>query len=404
MGLKVLLLNFPHKPRLGTSSSITLTESDIKTKPTLHDFHAIIMDMTSVFSWSYWNALGPGDYIDARNYSIDELIDYRKKISEQIATGGVTFCFSGPASTKERVWVAEGYFHVNNYFCCPLDLGVVNDKGDTFYPKFEELKYFNPLIRQTPIEDITWQCYFSSLPEKTRVLGVNRAGYAVFAEIPIGAGKLVMLPRFKHMDQAATILVNDILPQMIHEGEFTFMPQWLSDFSSPFEEQTRSALSEIEKAKRLLYTKDKSLKKAVAFALEKLGFVVDQLPDGTNPDLRISDGEQKAICEVKGHENRRSDRPDVLQLLGYSTEQVSEEKSVFISNHEFNKEPFKRSKEAFTEAAIQLGIKNGFSLVSTTELYEVTMMILQRKLNATAAKEIREKIMNGCGAVRLSRS
>jgi hypothetical protein len=91
----------------------------------------------------------------------------------------------------------------------------------------------------------------------------------------------------------------------------------------------------------------------------------------------------------------------MLQLLGYSTEDGKAEKGISISNSEFCKLPNERNKEAFTQGAVKLGLNNEFSLLSTVELYEVIMLILQNKLGAEEAKKVRDKIMSGAGIVHV---
>lgn len=401
MTVKVLLLNLPKQQIKRVPGNMTITQATIAKCPTLHDFHAIITDTAEIFGGQWWEAAS-ATYIYTSTHSYGDIQNFRKKVKEQIETGGITFCFSSSRVYRNIRDRKATVNTLDNYFFCPIDLGIVSSQGDTFYPKFDELRYFAPLLKQIPPEEIEWSCYFSKLPKNTRVLGVNRAGYSVFAEVPLGAGKLVMLPRFKDRTQAATIIVNEIIPRMIHEEEVTFVPKWLPDFSSPFEKLIRSTIGEIERAKRLLFTKDKGLKKAVAFAFEKLGFEVEILPDGTLPDLRVADGEQKAIVEVKGHEKRQATRRDVLQLIGYLSETDIEEKGIVVSNHEFKKEPRERNEKAFTAGAIQLGEKMEVSLVSTINLYEIVMKILEKKLNRPATKKIRGKIMAGSGTVQLS--
>ena len=144
------------------------------------------------------------------------------------------------------------------------------------------------------------------------------------------------------------------------------------------------------------------LENAVAFALEKLGFAANSLPAGTLPDLRIADGEKRAIVEVKGHENRQATRRDVLQLLGYLSETDIEEKGIVVSNHEFSKEPSKRSNEAFTDGAIKLGRSNGIALVSSVSLYKAVIRFLEEKLDTATVKKMRDKIMSSSGLVQLS--
>lgn len=400
MALKVLLLNFPKEEILKIPSNITITQATIEENLTLHDFHAIIIDTDEVLKEKWW-PYSSGSDIASDAHQIEDIRKFRKRVKEQITTGGIALCFS----SSQYIRSISDHFQIHtldNYFLCPIDLGVVTETGDTFYPKFEELKYFTPLLKQITLKEIEWSCYFSKVPKNARILGVNRAGYSVFMEVPLGSGKLVMLPRFKNRAKAVTIIVNEIIPQMIHEEEVTFIPQWLLDFSSPFEKQIRNSLGEIEKAKRLVFTKNKLLKKAVAFAFEKLGFKVEILPDGTLPDLRITVGEQKAIVEVKGHENRQVNRREVLQLLGYLSETDIKEKGIVVSNHEFNKEPDERKQKAFTAGAIQLGEKMNTSLISSIDLYNVVMKILEKKMNSTATKNIRDKIMASPGLVQLS--
>lgn len=151
----------------------------------------------------------------------------------------------------------------------------------------------------------------------------------------------------------------------------------------------------------MIYAKDKSLKKAVAFGFEKLGFKVEILPDGTLPDLRIWDGEVKAVVEVKGHESRQSGRQDVLQLLGYISEENNAEKGIFVSNHEFKTEPDKRKEKAFTDGAIQLADCNNLSLVSTVDLYGSLQKVLENKLTAENVEKVRKKIMSSRGLIFL---
>jgi hypothetical protein len=401
MVLKILFLNFPQEGAETTSHAVTVTYKKIKDKPTLHDFHGIIMDVNEILQPEYWGWYKSNEILNASDIYMG---GFSGEVKEQISTGGITFLFCGKNYSADFAYrkiaiLAHDFF--NNYFCSPIDLGVVSEHGDTFYVKNEELKYFNSLIKQIPKDEITWDCYFSELPKNSRIIGTSRADYPVFAEVPIGNGKLVVLPRFKNRKRAVAILINEILPQMVHEEEPMIIPEWLSGFSSDFENSIRTRLDEIEKAKKLLYAKDKPLKKAVASAFKTIGFNVNELPDGTNADLEIFDEELRAVVEVKGHEHRQSDRNDALQLLGYSTPEGNAVKGVFVSNSEFCKPPNERRKEAFTQGAIDLAIDTKLSLVSTTDLYEIVSEILQGKMLPDATKKIREKIIKGKGIFSL---
>jgi len=353
------------------------------------------LDTNEIFKSQWW--------LNVKAFYIETSFEFHKlpkRFEEQIKTGGVTFCFSGRETHKKiRKPFGSREREFSNYFFCPIDLGIVSEEGDTLYPKFDQLGYYEPLIRNIPRKEITWSCHFSVIPKNAKVLATNRAGYSVFMEVPLDSGKLVMLPKFKNRTRAINIILNEIIPRMLHEEELTFVPKWLSEFSTTFEKNLRTKLREIEEVKRLVYTKGKVLKKAVAFALKEIGFEIDILPDGTLPDLKIADEERKAIVEIKGHEKRQSTRRDILQILGYISETDTTEKGIVISNHELAKKPSERSRKAFTPGAIQLAERNDISLISCTELYKVTMQVLEGKLRDTS--KIREKIMGGSGIVKL---
>lgn len=119
------------------------------------------------------------------------------------------------------------------------------------------------------------------------------------------------------------------------------------------------------------------------------------------PDLRITQGEKSGIVEVKGHQRRQTNRKEVLQLLGYQPDTKIKEKSIVVSNPEFEKKPSERSKKAFTDGAIELGLNNDISLVSSVNLYEVVIKIIEKNLDNAEMQKIRDKIMSESGLVWL---
>jgi len=138
--IKVLLINFPRGEIYRVPSNVEITDhssTKIAWRPTLHDYHAIILDAEEILD-EKWRPKG---------LTIEEFARWIKalkdQIHEQIQTGGLTFCFSG-AVRKTRAGVIE---FCDNYFWSSVDLGVVSRSGDTFYPKSEELKYFTPLLK-----------------------------------------------------------------------------------------------------------------------------------------------------------------------------------------------------------------------------------------------------------------
>ncbi len=403
MVIRVLSLNvLSSTDAESQAANIEITPSAINKFPTLHDFHAIIMDMKTILDEGWWRTASDEEDLYGEDHPAKEVTGYAKRIKEQIETGGVTFCFAS-AEVKRNVFTGdEGSIEVSNHSWCPVDLGIVSEKGVTFYPRAAELRQLSLLFEDQSLGKISWSCYFSKVPDGARVLGTNRAGYSVCMEIPLGEGKLIMLPRFGDITGTAKKIISEIIPKIIHEEEFAFAPGWLQEFSSPFEDETKRTLQEIQEVKKLLFTKDKLLKKAVALAFEKLGFKVEILPDGTRADLRLVEGKQVAIVEVKGHNNRQAQRDDVLQLLGYLSETSVEEKGIVVCNHEFNKKPTERDENAFTDGAIQLGNRNCISLVSSLDMHKVVMKVLEKEIDAATIKRVRDSVMGGSGIVHLT--
>ena len=391
MPIKVLLINFPRHEIYSIPSNVEITDGHAGEEPTLHDYHAVILDVEEILK----NEWRPKDWTSERLAHWVKALDER--IGEQIKTGGLTFCFSGERRTKPLPFMV-----LDNYDWCPIDFKVTSLSGDTFYPKFEELRYYTPLLKGLQEKAVFWSCYFSELPETSRVLATNRAGYPVFAEIPIGLGKLVMLPRFKNRPQAVTRIVNEVIPHLIREEEPTFLPEWLSDFAPPVETKTRDLLREIETAKKLLYTKNKPLKKAAAYALEKMGFAVKVLPDGTLPDLEVSANGLNGVVEVKGHDRKQGDRNDVLKLLGYLSETDTEAKGIFVCNHELRVGPSSRSEKAFTEAAISVAVKSEICLLSSIDLWNAVLSVIEGKITQEELRKIRNSIMTATGPTTLT--
>jgi hypothetical protein len=151
----------------------------------------------------------------------------------------------------------------------------------------------------------------------------------------------------------------------------------------------------------LLYTKDRALKRAVAYALEKVGFMVNILPDGTLPDLQISTDEMNAVVEIKGHDKEQADRKDVLQLLGYLSETDLKVKGVFVCNHKLQISPVSRGEEAYTAGAIQLARSNEICLLSTLDLWRIFLSILECRNTPESLAKTRKAVMTGTGLVTL---
>ena len=402
--IKVLLLNMSSEIKF-SNEKVVVFHSNLENRVVLHDFHVILMDMNELLDAKYWhtkNGLLTTGYQSRSHLA--------KDIEKQLLTGGIIFCFSG----EKKFAQCYNYFDasvftgsdgktawLSNSFFLPNDLDIINEGGDTFYPRLEELGYFSQLIKQIPKEDIKWKCYFSKIPKNTRVFAINRASHPIFIEITIGPGKLIMLPYFVNKDEVINEIITKIIPQIFPEDEFYCEPIWIKSIKIPLEVRAQNTLYGIQKSKQLISTKDKLLKKSVTFALEKIGFSVREIPDETNEDIEIMLDGKMGKVEVKGHEMEQAGREDVTQLLNYLPEDKADVKGIVIANHEFNKPPSERSTEAFTIGAIELAEKASISLISTLDLQKVTLAVLEERIANEELMKIRDQIMIGKGIVHI---
>lgn len=378
------------------------------TLPTLHDFHIIFIDVDEILKKNYWK----------RKHGIfpDHI---RSKIKEQIASGGILFCFSGTPFRNhftDDLTTFTPYHDIENldnknlennylynYFFCPIRLGIVPENGDTFRYIPDNLKYFKALMKQIPPDDVYWKCYFSEISDSIKILGVNRAEYPVFIEASISEGKLIMLPSFKNKQSAFFIIANEIIPQMILEEDINQLePQWLVEMKFPLEIELRQKLSDIKNAKKVISTSGKSLEKAVLNSLKLMGFEVKKLHKAAHADIQISVDGKEAIVEVKGHQNRKANRIEFNQLWGYIYENEIDSKGILIVNHEFDKPPIERSKSAFSDDVINAAKKGDYALISCVDLFKITLKIIDDKMTKEQLVDIRNRILNGAGQIDFS--
>jgi hypothetical protein len=384
---------------------ITFSKATFENLPTLHDFHIIIIDISDIFDKDFWE------------WSIKINPDsIRDKIREQIVTGGIVLCFCDVPVMWDQRFKFQLYHNLElqdmknsaetqylfNYFFCPIPLGIVNEKGDTFQYITENLKSFKLLMKKIPKEDIFWNCYFSRNEPIIKSLGVNRAGYSVFTEVTLGEGKLIMLPSFKNKIGAFFTIIQEIIPQMVKEDDLgQIVPKWATEIKLPIEDGLKLKLSEIRNAKNLISTNGKTLEKAVMSAFTLLGFRVEKMNIGSHSDIQIFDGDKTALVEVKGHKNRQGTRTEINQIFAHLAEIENSPKGIMVVNHEFDKPQKERSESAFTLDVIKLAERADISLISCSDLFEIIMKIVENQISDDNLKEIRNKILDQSGLIDL---
>lgn len=380
-----------------TSLLVDIDESkydavDIDIIPTLHDFDVIIIDMENLVDKELYNSLQLGTKLK-RDLGHDKI---KLTISRAVNSGTIVFVFSSKLKRRKRV---VGDSILSSYDWLPPEISIIQEYGDTLRINQENISEYKPLFDEYDPENIIWDCYFNKYPENSKVIATNRAGYAIFLEVPFGKGKYVFLPNFLDRQKAINIIVNRIIPQIVRTEDLFDVPKWVRNYSHPIEEKTRRILSEFSKAKQIIYTNDRGTERASALILEVLGFQVNRLPAGTLPDLELHYEDSSAIVEVKGHENRRTNRANIAQILAYESEIDEDVKLIVISNHEFSKSPDERSDVAYTQSAIHLAEVNDISLLNSVDLWKLYLHKKENLLTEEDLEKIRNKILNGKGII-----
>ena len=132
MVLKVLLLNIAKEGIEVKSSGIVGFVDTIKSAPTLHDYHAIVMDINTIYNSVFWGPVINSNYLNTTQIVIGNI---KEQVKEQVSTGGITFLFCGKEISLDLSFKSQDnrslYGRVSNYFCSPMELGVMNEHGDT---------------------------------------------------------------------------------------------------------------------------------------------------------------------------------------------------------------------------------------------------------------------------------
>jgi len=325
----------------------------------------------------------------ARDLTLDYTISASKNLFKQLVeTGGCVFCFAD----SETKW--DGQYYANNtyyahegkssYSWMPVSVKVVQGSGPHVDLAPLAVNY-KTLIDNFQEMDRSWTCYFTDYPINSTLLFVNRAGYAVGLEIPIGKGKLVLLPRFSNVIHAARLLIEQTyLPSAGAKQKSKRVSSVRQSWVTKFEFASKKrAVEELGRAKRdieeyqrfepLLDADGEELRQVVKLAFLKIGFQVVQ-PSESKPvqDLNLTFGKWEAVVEVKG---KISDAniTDLRQLLQYLVDQRDIEgrpdmNGIFVINH-FCKIDLEKRGAPFTQAAVELAKKHKITLMSSSELY-----------------------------------
>jgi len=284
--------------------------------------------------------------------------------------------------------------------------------------------------------------YFEELTEEIQYVGViadewqhlddyviarDRTRKIVAMELPVGIGKLILLPPNRCEDREK---VGGVLRSCLEglEGIPSSAPsiEWLGAFTLPGEdaireeinkvEQEISALDEdrqkwmsrlegVEKYKVLLWGKHKRpLEPVVRDALRLIGFNI--LGDDEYPEEYDIYGEEDGLYIVGEVEGSRGqiDVQKYRQLLDYYNQEHvmkgRDAKGLLIGNGFCEEDPEKRG-EQFTEETIRGCKSQRFCYMTTYTLYKAVDRILATSHNESLKAELKENIIKADGEFEL---
>lgn len=224
-------------------------------------------------------------------------------------------------------------------------------------------------------------------------------------------GLIILLPQFSNLYIPINNIFKEILPSINpHLFPYHVKNNWIAEDQYSFPKvieltmkkneiikQYESDIMAIEeqinhyKANYLFMTNmlisqgyDEFLVENIKKVLEYIGYTsvinVDEIIQGKRQeDLRILDGNLFTIIEIKGH-NGNPTEDDCQALLKYINRNMKKENrtdihGVLIVNHQRILPPLQRNSPAFTMEQIDDAERDGYTLVSTWELFQSVRLI-----------------------------
>jgi len=220
---------------------------------------------------------------------------------------------------------------------------------------------------------------------QVNILARNSAGDVIGFEVQSGNGSVAFMPRLR-ADTGGRELLNMIVcigRQHELKKDRRVAPGWLHSIVLSSEVRTRSELEEasnrlekLERAKRILFEEGETLSRDCARILSEMlspeGFDVQWKEKEAAHDIEIVRGALTILVEVRG----TSGQLDVAigrQLMDHIQDFIPTTtvmRGLIIGNPFRNKDPKGRGPP-YTESLLKLARRNGYSLVTTTQLLEM---------------------------------
>jgi hypothetical protein len=253
----------------------------------------------------------------------------------------------------------------------------------------------------------------------------NSVDQVVGFSISLLGGVIAFLPEYEKNSQADEKFVGVI--SHIAKNYFgayirSERPPWTNEYTVPGIEEldkeiekVQTQISDLEEHKSnlidsrtslddfkaLLYEKGDILKDKVVETLCLLGFNAETVvTENTDFDVVFESSEGRAIAEVEGKDNDAIQKEKIDQLISAISQDFETSnnfaKGVLFGNPYRLKKPDERDSP-FTETVIRLSQKFDYALITTAELYNVAIYLLENPKDEEYKRACREAILSSAG-------
>ncbi len=348
-------------------------------------------------------------------------------IQDSIKHGAVLLCFASE--------ITKFSDHLNNYSWLPkrtpISLGYVINSSSTDILTSSALPFINVLekVRSKFSSECIIKSNLGEMPYNAIL--IDKAERAVGLYMREGEGHIFILPRLEDKEEFIKLFISSILPTL-YPLKFQLesilplkSPEYIKKYFEKIpgikevkngiknldvkivtlkETRAKEELSkiELEKWTGLIWLKHIPLQRIIGDAFEILGLEVERPPETQHgPDLTVKYGGKEVIVEAEGSANA-IDIDKGRQLYEWLGDVDPAVEGVLVGNP-FNElliesRPSKKGQSLFTKTLEKLAKSRGFSLVLSTDLFNLVCKKLKgEKINP---QELMNKMYEGKGVIR----
>lgn len=416
------------KPTLPDMKNISFLSSE-----TFLDADLLILDPASVSaSWSQatvrpntHRTLDLGQHARAVRLN---LFKRRDEVERLLQSGKLIVSFLRPPEIV-RIEMDEGrkYQEFSNYRWVPgsgsEDFAASVQSGTGSEIRITDRKHPFASFLSSFKSELYYEAHLSTSPTNKHVFATNKVGLAIAFSMKVGDGSIVFVPPPPYSDAAKIkgCILNCARP-FFRGGELPPPPDWARNIPIPGEselnrniehiktdigelevrlEREKESLDELSMFRTLLYGTGEALEESVIKAFRLIGFEADRVQnENLDHDLHFKSIEGFGIAEIEGKENDAIHLGKLDQLTRGIQEYYAIEGSFpagLLIGNAYRLKSLENRGEAFTEKVKAAAERFKFGLLSTVELFEAVVFILNNPEDGNFKARLRNALLNGYG-------